>query len=130
MFENAAYNAVSPCMNFNTNFIFFLVADITYGVGSNFSIFKFNSIGNLLQMFHCNRSIERNLVNFFHRVAGVCQSFRKIAIVGKQQQSCCISIQPANRVNSFRAGVFYQIHYNLIGMRIVGCGYKIFGFIE
>ena len=63
-------------MNFNSNLIFFLLIYITYSIGMNVSIFQFNTISNLLQMICSNRFIKRNLVNFFHVVAWMCQPFR------------------------------------------------------
>ena len=107
-----------------------LFAGITDGIGMDFSVFQFQPVGDFFHIFDRYVFIQPYVVNLFLLERRMRQLGSQIAVVGKQEYACGISIQTSYRINAFRAGILHQIHYGKAFLRIVGRSYAILWLIQ
>lgn len=94
------------------------------------AVFQANAERELLQRFRAGNAAHGGPVGLRHVVLGMGQSVEKIAVVGQEDQTLAVRIQPADRTQHRLALQIHQVRDKASRVRIVQRADDILGFIE
>ena len=117
-------------MDFDTHLRLILFVGIFNGIGMYFAILEGDSAGNLLAVVFGELFIEEHMVDLFLQELGMCQLTGQVSVVGKKQNARGIAVEPAYRIDAFRAHTLHNVHHRLALLRVVAGRYIIFRFVD
>lgn len=82
VFKDMVNNLVVFNVDFDVDFIFFVVVQVVYVVYWSRAVFQFEFLLDGFNMFWGNIFVEGDLIEFFNFVVGVGQFFCEVVIVG------------------------------------------------
>lgn len=129
MLEDAPHDAVAPRVDFDADLLLVLryVGDF---IGIDFAVLERDALGDGIHVGTREGLVERHLVNLLLAVGGVGELLGQVAVVGEEQQSHAVLVEPANRIDALRAGSLDQLHHRLVGVGVLHRGHISLGLVE
>src|SRR5574344_912124 len=61
------------------------------------------------------------MINFLFQEFRMCKLTCHVTVIGKKKHTCCVTVKATYRIDTFRTGIFNQIHNSLTLLRIITC---------
>ena len=94
------------------------------------TIFKHHTRKQFFKVSLYHRFIEGNFIHLSNLKTGVGQLLGQFTIIGQQQHTGSISVEPSHGENPLIGGILYNIEYGFAALIVIGRSNKIFWFIQ
>ena len=100
------------------------------GIGDDTLIVQYDSGAYNRLIYLIQLPIEGDGINLLLVEFRMRQLGGQISVIGQQQHSGRVTVQTTHRINTFRAGVPYDVDHRMALLRIVGRGHRVLRLIE
>src|SRR5574344_1371111 len=70
------------------------------------------------------------MINFLFQEFRMCKLTCHVTVIGKKKHTCCVTVKATYRIDTFRTGIFNQIHNSLTLLRIITCSNIILWLVQ
>lgn len=119
MLEDTADDTVLATVNLYTYLTLVVLIGILYSVRMYLAVFQLHAFRNLLDVMSGNILVQEDMIDLLLQEFGVSELAGKVAVVGEQQHTRRIAVEPANGINTLRTSALHEIHHGLTLLGIV-----------
>ena len=129
-FKNTTYHAVTTRVDFDTGLFLVGFRNVADGIGMDFAVFKFYTVGNVLHVVLRDWLVDPHVINFLLHIFRVSEFRGQFTVVSEQEYSGGVAVETSYRIDSLGASILNEVHNGKAAIGVIlGC-YAILRFVE